>query len=236
MADIGKSLGEDVKVYQETYEYLTNNDLLNQLHWSEKGQMYADYGLHTDHVRLERPKPKNVQPGQRPPQLEKVRVTKSEPTEQFVHTFGYIGLFPFLLKFIEPDSPKLGKVLKDLHDPKLLWTNFGLRSLAKTAPLYNKYNTEHDPPYWRGPIWININYLCLGALHHYANTEGPHKATAQKIYTELRNNLVTSMLKQYKATGYIWENYSDTTGEGKGSHPFTGWSALLVAIMAEQYD
>jgi mannosyl-oligosaccharide glucosidase len=33
----------------------------------------------------------------------------------------------------------------------------------------------------------------------------------------------------------MYAQYDDQTGEGKGSHPFTGWSALIVAILGESY-
>jgi mannosyl-oligosaccharide glucosidase len=129
----------------------------------------------------------------------------------------------------------LYKILNDLKDPGLLWTDYGLRSLARNNKLYNRYNTEHDPPYWRGPIWINMNYLSLSALYHYAHTPGPYAQLAGEIYTDLRKNIVTNMVNEFQRTGYIWENYSDKTGEGMGTHPFTGWSALLVLIMGEIY-
>ena len=237
MADIAKSIGEPAEEYTATHEQLTENGLLDTLHWSERSQRYSDYGLHTDKLRLERPVPKNLNPGQRPPPpKEKERVVREPPRNQFVDSFGYVSLFPFLLKIVKPESPKLGKILIDLKDPNLLWTKYGLRSLAKSAPLYNKHNTEHDPPYWRGAIWMNMNYLAVRALHHYANTEGPYASLAQELYGELRTNIVNNVVSQFKNSGFIWENYDDKTGKGKGCHPFTGWSALVVAIMAEKYD
>lgn len=235
MLDIARTLNMDWKPYEQTYALLTDNKLLNELHWSETRQQYCDYGLHTSKVKLENPKMPPPKPGQMSMKLEKVRVSITEPKDQFVNSFGYISLFPFLLKIINPNSSKLSKILKDLKDPQLLWTDYGLRSLAKTAPLYNRYNTEHDPPYWRGAIWININYLALQALYHYSITEGPYQNQAKTIYDSLRSNIIRNMFKVYSETGYIWEQYNDRTGKGKGSHPFTGWSALVVLIMAEKY-
>lgn len=241
MTELAHVLNESsAKIYSTVHTRLMDNDLLDELHWSHSVQRYSDYGLHTDGVRLERPPPPpNIQPGQRPPPpREKERVVYREPSLGFVDTsFGYVNLFPFLLRILAPKSPHLGQILSDLRDPDLLWTPFGLRSLAKTSPLYGKHNTEHDPPYWRGSIWININYLALAALRHYSTaTVGPNSATAASLYRDLRTNIIDNIYRQYTASGYIWEQYNDKTGQGKGSHPFTGWSALVVAIMAEDFD
>ena len=46
---------------------------------------------------------------------------------------------------------------------------------------------------------------------------------------------MSTLFTEYVRSGYIWEQYNDTTGRGQGSHPFTGWSALIVLIMAEKY-
>ena len=237
MADVARALGEPWQEYEATRKVLSDNKLLDELHWSASHQRYSDYGLHTDAVKLERPPRPAVKPGQRPPPpADKERVTKREPVKGFVDkTFGYVSLFPFLVRIIRPDSPKLDRILTDIRDPDLLWTNFGLRSLAKNSPLYAKHNTEHDPPYWRGYIWININYMAVSALHHYANEPGPYQTKAVGLYQELRRNLIENVFKQFETTGFIWENYDDVTGKGRGCHPFTGWSALVVAMMAEEY-
>ncbi len=43
------------------------------------------------------------------------------------------------------------------------------------------------------------------------------------------------VLGEWARTGSLWEHYDDRTGRGLRSHPFTGWTALILNIMAEQY-
>ncbi|XP_071948524.1 mannosyl-oligosaccharide glucosidase-like [Antedon mediterranea] len=242
MADLAKQVDEPTEVYKATHNLLTDNALLDKLHWSPSKMIYSDFGNHSKTVflqRLQPPPPPKPQPGKRippPPKMPMVRKLKgSPPKETFVDSFGYVSLFPFLLQVLEPNSDKLGNVLKDLKDPNLLWTKYGLRSLSKSDPMYMKYNTEHDPPYWRGTIWINMNFLAVRALNHYSNIDGPHSDTAWQLYQELRKNLITNILKQYDLSGYVWEHYSDVNGKGQGTHPFTGWTSLVVLMMAERY-
>lgn len=238
LADIGDAIGEHADPYRQTYAYLSDNSRLEQLHWSEQDGTFADFGLHTDAVRLVRAPPPPTEPGQRrrpPQQPPLVRQTDRQPDLRFVSASGYISLFPLLLQVLQPTSDRLGRILADLENPRLLWTEYGLRSLAKSAPLYMKKNTEHDPPYWRGPIWVNINFLAVRALRYYADTPGPHSQRAEEVYTRLRQNLVHNIMKEYRRTGFVWEQYNDKTGWGQGCRPFTGWSALVVLIMAESY-
>lgn len=236
MARIAETLNYPAKKYEETFQYLSDNNLLNKLHWSSNTQTYSDFGLHTDKVILRKSASPSHKQRSHTQSLEMIRVVLEDPSLKYVDTtFGYVSLFPFILQIVEPDSPQLGKILQDLRDPDLLWTKYGLRSLAKISPLYMKYNTEHDPPYWRGSIWINLNYLTVRAAYHYSNVKGPYRENARKIYEGLRKNLIQNIIKQYKKTGYLWEHYNSVDGEGRGSHPFTGWTSLVVFLMAEIY-
>lgn len=63
-----------------------------------------------------------------------------------------------------------------------------------TSSIHGVYNTEHDAPYWRGPIWFNVNFLTLRALHRYALAEGPHAAEALKLHSQLRSNLLNNLV------------------------------------------
>ncbi|KAF7217952.1 mannosyl-oligosaccharide glucosidase [Nothobranchius furzeri] len=237
MATIAQLLGEPYEDYKHLHDVLSDNKLLSDLHWSDQLGAFSDYGNHTKAVSLVREKV-YVPPGQARHQFPVARLVRSvrkAPKLQYVSALGYVSLFPFLLQILQPDSPKLEHIFRDMRDASKLWTPYGLRSLSKTDHLYMQRNTEHDPPYWRGPVWININYLAVRALHHYSNTEGPYQEKAADLYQELRTNIINNVYRQYVESGYIWEQYNDSTGRGQGCHPFTGWSALTVLMMAEHY-
>ncbi|OZC09183.1 hypothetical protein X798_03727 [Onchocerca flexuosa] len=206
---------------------------------SQNEARYCDYGLHSNDVKLERKfdnEKLKRDPNYNVASAPMKRVTKITPKLQLVeNAFGYVSLFPVLLRFLPHDSDKLRIILENIK-AEGLWSDFGLRSIAPSSPYYKAHNTEHDPPYWRGTVWININYLMLSALKHYSSIEGPNRELAFGIYSDLRNNLVTNVAREFRRTGFLWENYNDETGRGQGAHPFTGWSSLVLSIMAEQYD
>lgn len=229
MAKIANILNmtEESEHYDQYYQLLANNTLLERYHWSPEYSMFCDFGLHSDNVTLT-----SVE-DEHDGTIRYHRNVLTPPRYQCVHDDGYVALFPLLMKLLAPDNPKLERMLRDLTRPELLWTPYGLRSIATTSYYYERFNP--DGPYWRGTIWINMNFMTLRALHHYRTTFGPYSNAVGEIYDKLRSNLINNVHQQFKETGYVWEYYSDHNGKGGGNHPFTGWSALIVNIIAERY-
>lgn len=140
---------------------------------------------------------------------------------------GYISLFPFLTGLMKPDNPKLGKILDLIGYEDELWSPHGIRSLSKQSEFYGT-----DENYWRSPVWININYMAVTQLYDVATQGGPHQAKAKDLYSRLRKNLVDTVYKSWAETGFAWEQYNPETGAGQRTQHFTGWTSLVVKIMA----
>lgn len=213
--------------YQAFYELLRNNQLLEKWHWSPEHQMFCDKGLNSDVVRLV----KGVRNGHEYTE----RQVLSPPKYQCIPHFGYVNLFPMIMGLLDPTNSKLESIFRQIEDPESMWSPYGLRSISKRSFYYHKYNTPSDAPYWRGPIWIPINFLVLKGLNHYGTVTGPYQVKAHSIYVRLRENIIRNVFNEYRRTNYVWENYADSDGKGQGTYPMTGWTALVVRIMGERY-
>lgn len=60
----------------------------------------------------------------------------------------------------------------------------------------------------------------------------PHKSRATTLYSTLRTNLVDNVFNEWERTGFAWEQYNAETGHGQRTQHFTGWTSLVVKIMA----
>lgn len=153
-------------------------------------------------------------------------VVEGNRVEQICHK-GYISLLPFLVGLVGPNHPHIGAILDIIQDPENLWSDFGIRSLSRKDEFYG---TEEN--YWRSPIWININYMILQKLLELAQSSSQSQKRAHEMYTQLRLNLVNTVFKSWKETGFAWEQYNPDTGKGQRTQHFTGWTSLIVKIMA----
>lgn len=52
------------------------------------------------------------------------------------------------------------------------------------------------------------------------------------MYTALRKILVDTVYNSWLETGFAWEQYNPQTGKGQRTQHFTGWTSLVVKIMA----
>lgn len=175
---------------------------IEALHWSEEHKIYCD-------------------------------LTVDDDDENLHACFkGYISIFPFVTRFIEPDNvEKLKHIVDFITDPEEVWSDYGIRSMSKSDALYRTGEN-----YWRSPIWININFLVLDSLLYFYVESAPFashelKEKIAKAYTELRSNLIENVRDQREKTGFVWEQYDDETGQAKGAKNFLGWSSLVLLMM-----
>lgn len=85
---------------------------------------------------------------------------------------------------------------------------------------------------------VIFSFPCDGESSHsklfqdIATAPGPHREQARQMYSDLRKNLVQNVFKEWKRTGFAWEQYNPDTGRGQRIQHFTGWTSLVVKMMA----
>ncbi|KAI0564414.1 Glycosyl hydrolase 63 [Gracilaria domingensis] len=123
---------------------------------------------------------------------------------------GLVGVFGAKMS-----ADQLKSILAHLREPGFLGpdlSSFTIPSVSRDDPGYT--NTT----YWKGPAWININYLVRDGLLRHADGN----QDAQEIASHLKERSI-EMLK----TSGFFEYFNPISGSPHGGHHFS-WSAALT--------
>ena len=103
---------------------------------------------------------------------------------------GYISLLPFALKLLPKNSSTLPYLVELMSDKSKIFSPYGLLSLSKKDKYYGT-----NENYWRSPVWLNINYLCLDALNYYFGS-GAESLSAQEGETKYDGEMLEEIKKK----------------------------------------
>ncbi len=92
------------------------------------------------------------------------------------------------------------------------WALNGIRTIAKTEPLYNP-----SAGYWRGPVWVISNYLMMRGLLNYG-----YKDQARDLATKT----VALLVRDFHNSGGMNECYDPETGAPAAGGKFLSWNLL----------
>jgi hypothetical protein len=116
-----------------------------------------------------------------------------------------------------PDGPRAKRMVVALEK-----AGFGLADDTVTpVPSYDIHGFGFSPvQYWRGPVWINIDWFLMHGLADYGYTEHAER---------LRQTIVDLC-----ANSGFHEYFDPKTGQGHGSVLFSWSAALLVDVLMDE--
>ncbi len=131
-----------------------------------------------------------------------------------------------------PSQAQARELVRHLSNPETFGTPFGVPSISRNSAGYSK-------DMWRGPVWININYLIIRGLERYGYVEEAG---------QLRDRTLREIEKYYLKYGTFFEYYDDRheadppellrkaqrVEDGKPYHQVLfdyGWTATLYIDM-----
>jgi hypothetical protein len=118
-----------------------------------------------------------------------------------------------------PDEARAKRLVEALQND-----GFRLSDESVTpVPSYDMYGFGFSPvEYWRGPIWLNINWFLMHGLEDYG-------------FQQHADRLRDSIVGLCREAGFH-EYFDPNTGEGHGSDLFSWSAALLIDVLANKKD
>ncbi|NWG18621.1 MAG: hypothetical protein HXY41_18525 [Chloroflexi bacterium] len=143
---------------------------------------------------------------------EQAGLFRARRNDQMLPTHTPFGLLPLLTgRLPRPISDRL---VATLTDPRQFWTPYPVPTVAADDPAFDPWQM------WRGPSWVNVNYLLVEGLKRSGYTQWA---------AELRRRTLEMVMGQAD----IYEYYHPLTGERPPkAAPMYGWSAALFIELA----
>jgi alpha,alpha-trehalase len=131
-----------------------------------------------------------------------------------------------------PQADGARMIRRHLLNPAEMRSPYGFRSISKSDPAYNNEAIINPYSNWRGPVWINANFLDWLALRRYGfNAEAKW----------LAGSLASSLDRDIAQWGSMHEDYDAETGLGLAPTPaqspngkfagFVGWNMLAEDML-----
>jgi glycogen debranching enzyme len=131
---------------------------------------------------------------------------------QPIHVLTPFNLYPLLTGRMP--RPIVERLIAHLKDPKEFWSEYPIPTVALNDPKFSPSQM------WRGPTWVNINYLFI---------EGLVRCGYQDLASELRDKTLILLMRHND----IYEYYDPRTGiPPPHSASIFGWSSAVFVDLA----
>lgn len=122
---------------------------------------------------------------------------------------GFVPLFAGI-----PSVERAQSMYKRLNSPSFC----SLDEACYPVPSNSRQATDYSPNrYWRGPVWINVDWLLMHGLARYGFD----------AYAERLHQAIIDMVQQHG----FYEYFSPETGQGHGTNQFSWTAALLLDLL-----
>jgi Trehalase len=136
-------------------------------------------------------------------------------TDKLIHAPSVAGFLPLFAGI--SDAVRARRMYTYLNSDAFC----SLAEACYAVPSYDRHEPEFSPHrYWRGPVWINMNWLLSHGMRRYG-------------FQEYAQRLRQSIIDLAQKHGF-YEYYDPFTGRGHGTDQFSWTAALLLDILHEE--
>jgi neutral trehalase len=134
-----------------------------------------------------------------------------------LRVFAAAGFLPLFAGV--PDEDQARRMVEALESPSFCLGDESVRAV----PSYDRYGFGFSPDrYWRGPVWVNIDWLLMRGLERYG-------------FDEQADRLRQSIVELIENEGFH-EYFDPMSGRGHGSGFFSWTAALFLEVSLSDRD